>query len=122
MNWIDPHGMLRYNKPPPATVPPTGNTLESAKCVETCVRGFLTKDLLVTGGEEKTGHSPNSCHYESEAVDFAGPKFNSVPDEVMMECAKDCGFGHGMFEDYPGDNRDHWHFQFGQGLGVPEVK
>ena len=125
INWFDPYGLLRYNKPPPKTVPPSGSTLEALKCLESCLQqssGNSCLDLMVTGGAEKSGHSKNSHHYKGEAVDIAGPKTNPVSHADVMSCAAKCGFGAGQHESFPNNpNRDHWHLQMHPGNGVPPL-
>jgi len=46
-----------------------------------------------------------------------------LPDDAKIkECAKKAGFTHGQHETFPDNpNRNHWHFQIGPGLGVPEL-
>ncbi len=123
INWFDPWGLIRYNKPPPVTVPVSGKTLEALQCLESCLCTKTGKNinLLVTGGAEKTGHSINSHHYIGEACDLAGPKYNPISNSDVMGCAGSCGFGAGMFEDWPNDRRDHWHLQLTPGNGVPPI-
>ena len=100
---------LKYNKPPPATVPPTGETLEALQCTADCLG---LDEVLVTGGSETTGHSPNSLHSQNKAVDIAGPRFNNVDTQTVLECASGCGFSHGHFESFSNNaNREHWHVQ-----------
>jgi len=124
-NWIDPLGLIRYNKPPPATVPVKGQTLQNLLCVEKCLQNATGKcnlDLLITGGAEQSGHSRNSAHYGGEAVDIAGPLHNPVSNSDVMQCAAGCGFGAGQFESFHNNpNRDHWHFQLYPGNGVPPI-
>ncbi|TFZ05535.1 RHS repeat protein [Ramlibacter henchirensis] len=122
----DPTGLLEFNKPPPATVPPEGETFAALVCLETCLKGTtgnLNLNLLATGGAEKGGHSSKSHHYKGEACDIAGPKSNKgVTDADAKMCAKACGFGAGHFETFPNNpNRDHWHFQLTPGNGVPAL-
>jgi hypothetical protein len=71
----------------------------------------MNLDLLITGGAERSGHSKNSHHYRGEAFDIAGPRFNPVKDDDVKSCASECGFGAGLYEDYPGDRKDHRHLQ-----------
>lgn len=52
---------------------------------------------------------------------MVGPRFNPVSHNDVMDCAARCGFGAGHFEDYPGENRDHWHLQMTPGNGVPAL-
>jgi len=128
----DPSGLIWYNKPPPGTVPVTGETAKKAQCVEQCLKAENTwngKGLLCTGGKEskpdKNGnlpHSKNSLHYKNEAIDIAGPKFNKYSTGGVLRCAAQCGFSAGQFEDFPGRNRDHWHLQINSGNGVPAIQ
>ena len=102
---------LKYNKPPPATVPPTGETLEALQCTADCLG---LDEVLVIGGSETAGHSQNSLHSQNRAVDIAGPRFNNVDTETVLDCASQCGFTHGHFERFLNQpNRDHWHLQIG---------
>lgn len=123
--YIDPWGLIHWNKPPPATVPVTGDALQAIQCTESCLKGKTCNsnlDLLLTGGQEQSGHSQNSHHYINQAVDIAGPNFNQVTTAQVLECAKQCGFGAGFFESYPNNsNRDHWHVQINPGNGVPAI-
>jgi hypothetical protein len=67
-------------------------------------------DLLVTGGAEETGHDLNSRHYDGEACDIAGPRFN--PIYHVGECARACGFSIINFEAFRNNpNRNHWHLE-----------
>lgn len=75
----------------------------------------------MTGGAEKNRHSRGSHHDIGEACDVAGPAFNPVTGNQVLDCASRCGFGAGHFEDYPGVNRDHWHLQIYPGNGVPPL-
>ena len=124
IKWLDPYGLIWWNKQPPHTVPVTGNTHQNLQCVENCLgaqNDHGGKGLLCTGGQEQTGHSSGSKHYSNDAVDIAGMTFNNYPVNRMLTCAAICGFSHGMYENYPGTNRDHWHLQNGPGLGVPPL-
>jgi hypothetical protein len=123
---IDPTGLIEYNKPPPGTVPPAGDTFGALVCLETCLKGTtgnLSLSLLVTGAAEQLGHSVHSHHYMGQACDIAGPRTNiGVTDSDAKMCAKACGFGAGQFERFPNNpNRDHWHFQMTPGNGVPPL-
>lgn len=94
---------------------PTGNTLFSLiKFVDEC--GLKT--VIVTGGFETTGHSKGSFHGQNLAIDIAGTKFNKLTHEVALSAAKKAGFTHGVYEDFRGTGRDHWHFQVGAGNGL----
>jgi RHS repeat-associated protein len=123
VNFIDPTGLIRYNAPPPRTVPVTGATENALRCTEACLQRNTNNsslDLLVTGGAETTGHSRNSHHSRGEACDIAGPRFNPVTDADVKECAVRCGFQAGHFEQFSQNpNRDHWHLQLNPGNNVP---
>lgn len=99
----------------PKTVMPSGTTLESLiKFVDGC--GLKT--VVITGGAETTGHSAGSFHGKDLAIDVAGKRFNKLTDEQARIAAKDAGFTHGVYEDFRGTGRDHWHFQTGAGNGL----
>ena len=123
MYWIDPWGLIRYNAPPPKTVPVEGGTKRALECVEQCLKRTTANtslDLLITGGAEQTGHTQGSHHYSGQACDIAGSNFNPVRDADVMGCAALCGFGAGQYEIYPNNpNRNHWHFQINPGNNVP---
>jgi hypothetical protein len=105
-------------------VPPSGTTLEALRCLEKCLEYVTRKpcDLLVTGGQEKTGHSKNSHHYKNEAVDIAGPQYNNYSDTDMFDCGYRCGFKAGHFESFPDQPwKNHWHLQISPGNGVPAL-
>jgi RHS repeat-associated protein len=124
VRFFDPLGWIRWNKNPPDTVPVTGQTLTNLQCVEGCLRQQTNNpilDLLMTGGAESKGHTRGSHHPKGEACDIAGPAFNPVTSNQVLDCASRCGFGAGQFEDYPGVNRDHWHIQIYPGNGVPAL-
>jgi RHS repeat-associated protein len=115
IRYIDPWGLIRYNAPPPRTVPPEGATLNALQCFEQCLQNATNNpnlDLLVTGGAEQTGHSPGSRHYSGEACDVAGPRFNPINANDVSSCTAQCGFGTAQFETFPNNpNRDHWHLE-----------
>ena len=99
----------------PKTVMPTGKTLESLiKFVDEC--GLKT--VIITGGAEKTGHSEQSFHGKDLAIDVAGKKFNKLSDDQARVAAGKAGFTHGVYEDFRGLGKDHWHFQIGAGNGL----
>ena len=77
--------------------------------------------VVITGGAELTGHSPNSLHYNNLAIDVAGPKFNNLTHGQVLGAAKAAGYAHGQFENFSGQNRDHWHLQLQSGNGVPAL-
>lgn len=124
VSYFDPRGLLRYNKPAPTTVPPSGVTANSLRCLEECLKRAMNMpclDLLVTGGSEKSGHSKKSHHYKGEAVDIHSS--NPVSHSNIMKCAAYCGFGGGWYENYPKTpSRNHWHFQMIPGNGVPALE
>lgn len=99
----------------PKTIMPSGKTLESLiKFVDGC--GLKT--VVITGGAEKTGHSTGSFHGKDLAIDVAGKRFNKLSDEQARVAAKNAGFTHGVYEDFRGTGKDHWHFQTGAGNGL----
>jgi RHS repeat-associated protein len=117
VNATDPDGLqVRYNKPPPDTVPLPPAVEAMVLCVQRC----LGIPLIVTGGAEKKGHSRGSKHYSGQAVDFG---FNSNPgirgrSKDFFCCALQCGFGWGQTEHGKGP---HYHVQTVPGLSVPPI-
>lgn len=99
----------------PKTVMPSGATL--AALVKFVDESGL-KIVIITGGAEKTGHSAGSFHGTNLAIDVAGKKFNKLTDEKARVAANAAGFTHGVYEDFKGTGRDHWHFQIGAGNGL----
>lgn len=94
---------------------PTGSTLTSLiKFVDNC--GL--KSVLITGGTEASGHSKASFHGINLAIDVAGTRFNKLTHEQALAAAKTAGFTHGVYEDFRGTGKDHWHFQIGAGNGL----
>ncbi len=124
--YSDPYGLLTPNRNDPIpeiprTSMPTGSTYNAMECLESCLGG----DLIVTGGNEQSGHSPNSQHYNNNACDIAGPSNGnsqaSDPIKTNM-CARSCGFSNGQYESFPNNpNRDHYHLQITPGNGVPKL-
>lgn len=99
----------------PDTGLPTGGTLAAlVKFVDNC--GIKT--VIITGGTESTGHSQGSFHGINLAIDVAGTKFNKLTHTETLIAARDAGFTHGVYEDFRGTGRDHWHFQIGAGNGL----
>ena len=99
------------------TVLPSGATLAAlVKFADEC--GLKT--IIITGGAEKTGHSSGSFHGKDLAIDVAGKKFNKLTDEQARTAALKAGFTHGVYEDFRGTGRDHWHFQIGAGNGLAD--
>lgn len=126
MGFVDIDGLIRYNAPPPRTVPVSGVTLVALQCVEECLQestGNQNLDLLITGGAEKIGHSKNSHHARGQACDIPSAKFNpGLTNENVGKCAINCGFNAGQYEMFPANpNRDHWHLQIEPGNGVPKI-
>ena len=76
------------------------------------------KTVLITGGAEPTGHSKGSFHGKNLAIDVVGSKFNKLTHDTALAAAKKAGFTHGVYEDFRGTGRDHWHFQIGAGNGL----
>ncbi len=99
------------------TVLPTGSTLAAlVKFADEC--GLKT--IIITGGAEMAGHSTGSFHGKDLAIDVAGKKFNKLTDEQARTAALKAGFTHGVYEDFRGTGRDHWHFQIGAGNGLSD--
>ena len=113
-------GAVKYNRPPPNTVPVEGMTKEALQCfVNVCLPG---KTLSVTGGQEKYDengrllHSTHSTHYPengASAVDISTWREDNyrLTTEMVNECALGCGFTRGQLE------TGHWHLQIGPGNG-----
>ena len=94
---------------------PTGVTLST---LVTFADECGLKKVIITGGSEPTGHSKGSFHGKNLAIDIAGTKFNKLTHADALNAAKKSGFTHGVYEDFRGTNKDHWHFQIGQGNGL----
>lgn len=97
------------------TVMPTGDTLQA---LITFADESGLKTVLITGGSEPTGHSKDSYHGKNLAIDVAGMKFNKLTHDQALKAARKAGFTHGVYEDFRGTGRDHWHFQIGAGNGL----
>jgi len=94
---------------------PTGVTLSSLiKFADSC--GL--KSVLITGGYEAKGHSKNSYHGLNLAIDIAGKRFNKISHTKVRSSATKAGFTHGIYENFKGTKRDHWHLQIGAGNGL----
>ena len=123
--FVDPNGLARYgrpeyNAPPPRTEPVPLDLEWKVTCLELC----LDKDLIVTGGSEKycdptqpnkMCHTPNSQHYNGNAVDFgfsANPGIQGMRKKFFC-CAASCGFKYGQTETKP----PHYHLQTVPGTG-----
>lgn len=89
------------------TVLPTGATLSA---MVDFVDGCNLKVVIISGGNEAAGHSAGSFHGINKAIDVAGKKFNKLTDDEALKAAKDAGFTHGVYEDFRGTKKDHWHF------------
>jgi RHS repeat-associated protein len=112
--YIDPMGLVHYNKKPPDTVPVTGATAAALNCLEHCLQCLTNNpklDLLVSGGAEQTGHSKNSFHYKGLAVDIS--YWNNLQTSDVFRCAENCGFDAGGDE----PKKHHWHLQLYPGNG-----
>src|SRR5580658_1586813 len=112
--YIDPMGLVQYNKKPPDTVPVTGATAAALNCLEHCLRCLANRpnlNLIVSGGAEQTGHSKNSFHYKGLAVDIS--YWNNLQTSDVFRCAENCGFGAGGDE----PKKHHWHLQLYPGNG-----
>jgi len=97
------------------TLLPTGSTLSAlVKFSDEC--GLKT--VIITGGAEPTGHSKGSFHGKNLAIDVAGTKYNKLSHADALSAAKKAGFTHGVYEDFRGNSKDHWHFQIGVGNGL----
>ena len=94
---------------------PTGATLSAL--VTFCDESGL-KSVIISGGSEPTGHSKGSFHGKNLAIDVAGTKFNKLTYSDALTAAKKAGFTHGVYEDFRGTGKDHWHFQIGIGNGL----
>ena len=107
VNGTDPHGLqVRYNKPPPDTVPVPPDIELKILCLERC----LGRKLIVTGGAEKQGHKKGSKHYSGQAVDFGFPSNRGLQDQSKQFfcCARQCDFKYGQTE---GGRGPHFHVQ-----------
>ena len=94
---------------------PTGNALTALiKFADGC--GL--KSILITGGYESKGHSKNSFHGKNLAIDVAGRRFNKLTNTKVRSSASTAGFTHGIYENFKGTKRDHWHLQIGAGNGL----
>jgi RHS repeat-associated protein len=112
--YIDPMGLVQYNKKPPDTVPVTGATAAALNCLEHCLQCLANRpnlNLIVSGGAEQTGHSKNSFHYKGLAVDIS--YWNNLQTSDVFRCAENCGFGAGGDE----PKKHHWHLQLYPGNG-----
>lgn len=82
--------------------------------------GCGLQKVIISGGAETTGHSAGSYHGKDLAIDVAGKRFNKLTDEQARVAALNAGFTHGVYEDFKGTSRDHWHFQIGAGNGLSD--
>jgi len=99
------------------TVLPSATTLAA---LVKFVDGSGLKTVIISGGAETTGHSTGSFHGKDLALDVAGKRFNKLSDEQARVAALNAGFTHGVYEDFKGTGRDHWHFQIGAGNGLSD--
>ncbi len=94
---------------------PKGSTL---KALIKFADGCGLKSVLITGGNESNGHSKNSFHGKNLAIDVAGRRFNKLTNTKVRSSASKAGFTHGVYENFKGTKRDHWHLQIGAGNGL----
>jgi len=99
------------------TVLPSATTLAA---LVKFVDGSGLKTVIISGGAESAGHSAGSFHGKDLAIDVAGKRFNILSDEQARVAALNAGFTHGVYEDFKGTGRDHWHFQIGAGNGLSD--
>lgn len=99
----------------PKTVMPSGGTLAALVAF---VDNSGLKTVVITGGAETSGHSTNSFHGKDLAIDVAGKRFNKLTHDQARIAALNAGFTHGIYEDFRGTGKDHWHFQIGTGNGL----
>jgi len=101
----------------------TKTVLPSAATLAALVKfadGCGLKTVIISGGAETSGHSTGSFHGKDLAIDVAGKRFNKLTDEHARVAALNAGFTHGVYEDFKGTRRDHWHFQIGAGNGLSD--
>jgi hypothetical protein len=117
LSGLDPAGLngptVTWKPNYPKTVPVTG----AAAAALACMPGCLGADIYATGGQEKSGHSPNSAHYQNQAVDMRLP--DGTTTDQVLQCAKSCGFQAGWYEDW---GNPHIHVQLTPGNGVPAIR
>jgi RHS repeat-associated protein len=103
INFLDPYGLLRYNHPPPRTVPPPFLVQLRLYCMEVC----LIRNLGISGGAEQTRHTTGSKHYTGQAADISyrmNPGLRNQRQRFLC-CALSCGFKCALVEG------DHYHLQ-----------
>jgi hypothetical protein len=114
--YLTPNGtVIQMNKPPPATVLPSGATLTAL--ILFAEASNLPK-VLESGGAETQHHSSNSYHYQGLAVNISGPIFNNLSQAEVLDAAQDSGFTHIVYENKTNNFADHWHLQIGAGTGL----
>jgi len=94
---------------------PSGRTLSS---LVKFVDASGLKKIIITGGYEAKGHSKNSFHGKNLAIDVAGKRFNKLTNAKVRSSARKAGFTHGVYENFKGTSKDHWHLQVGAGNGL----
>jgi RHS repeat-associated protein len=117
-SYLDRGYVTKFNAKPPLTVPPSGEAAQALYCVASCMMtatGQENSPILVTGGSEISGHSPNSAHYDNRAVDIASANFNKgLNSNIVYQCAANCDYATGQYESFPSNpSRNHWHLQLG---------
>src|SRR5437660_923096 len=66
----DPTGLLQFNKPPPSTIPPEGETFDALVCLETCLKGTTGNlDLNLQVKVEITGRSLQASFEAHQCVE-----------------------------------------------------
>jgi RHS repeat-associated protein len=110
-----------YNAPWPRTIPLSRETSDKMDCVLKCLGKKRPTACMVTGGQEREGHR-GPGHPEKRAVDIAGPIVNrDLTTPAVLDCAFQCGFTHGWWENKHDPRKDHWHIQAGPGGNVPPI-
>ena len=127
---------VRYNWPPPQTVPVDPATEKQVQCMMPCLGNVDSASwpppwpVVVTGGAETYTHAPSSVggkHHVGQAVDFgAGANPTIIPSAGqrgnVLDCACKCGFTHGGWEpEWSPGSAPHYHFQNGAGAAVPPL-
>jgi RHS repeat-associated protein len=114
---------IRYNHPSPpfSTDPLTPTVEQQVLCMMRCMSSPEGRPmgLIVTGGSEGPPNHQGPSHPEGRACDFgctANPGLCAKPDDMIVGCAKECGFSHGKFHGPP-----HWHLQNGPAPGIPPL-
>jgi RHS repeat-associated protein len=90
VNYFDPNGLLRYNKPAQKTIPPPFGVRLKLHCME----WLLGKNLGISGGAEQSGHTEGSKHYTGQAADISCRMNPGLCKDVkkVLCIARKCGF------------------------------